>query len=137
MKVTQSCRILCDPMRALYSPWNSPGQSTGVSGLFLHQGIFPTQGSNPGLPHFRQFLYQLSHKGSPRIFPTQGSNPGLPHCRQFLYQLSYKGSPRISNQGLLHCRQILYQWNYQGSPKFCYMLEKLLKNFRYINSFNS
>ena len=30
-----------------------------------------------------------------RIFPTQGSNPGLPHCRQILYQLSHKGSPRI------------------------------------------
>ena len=33
----------------------------------LSQGIFPTQGSNPGLPHCRQILYQLSHKGSPRI----------------------------------------------------------------------
>ena len=32
----------------------------------LLQGIFPTQGSNPGLPHCRQILYQLSHKGSPR-----------------------------------------------------------------------
>ena len=31
------------------------------------QGIFPTQGSNPGLPHCRWLLYQLSHKGSPRI----------------------------------------------------------------------
>jgi len=31
------------------------------------QGIFPTQGSNPGLLHYRQILYQLSHKGSPRI----------------------------------------------------------------------
>ena len=30
-----------------------------------------------------------------RIFPTQGLNPGLPHCRQILYQLSHKGSPRI------------------------------------------
>ena len=46
------------------SPWNSPGQNTGVSGLSLLQGIFPTQGSNPGLPHCRQILYQLSHKGS-------------------------------------------------------------------------
>ena len=30
------------------------------------RGIFPTQGSNPGLPHYGQILYQLSHKGSPR-----------------------------------------------------------------------
>ena len=47
--------------------WNSLGQITGVGSLFLLQGIFPTQGSNPGLPHCRQILYQLSHKGSPRI----------------------------------------------------------------------
>ena len=36
-----------------YSPWNSPGQNTGVGSLFLLQGIFPTQGTNPGLPHCR------------------------------------------------------------------------------------
>ena len=35
-----------------------------MGSLSLLQGIFPTQGSNPGLPHFRQILYQLSHKGS-------------------------------------------------------------------------
>ena len=51
----------------LYSPRNSPGQNTGVGSLSLLQGTFPTQGSNPGLPHCRQILYQLSHKGSPRI----------------------------------------------------------------------
>ena len=41
----------------LYSPWNSPGQNTGVGSLFLLQGIFPTQGLNPGLPHCRWILY--------------------------------------------------------------------------------
>ena len=51
----------------LYSPWNSPGQNTGLGSLSLLQGIFPTQGSNPGLPHCRLILYHLSHKGSPRI----------------------------------------------------------------------
>ena len=51
----------------LYSPWNSLGQNTGVGSLSLLQGIFPTQGLNPGLLHYRQILYQLSHKGSPRI----------------------------------------------------------------------
>ena len=51
----------------LYSSWNSLGQNTGVSSLSLLQGIFPTQGLNPGLPHFRRILYQLSYKGSPRI----------------------------------------------------------------------
>ena len=48
-------------------PWNSPGQNTRVGSLSLLQGIFPTQESNPGLPHCRQILSQLSHKGSPRI----------------------------------------------------------------------
>ena len=51
----------------LYSPWNSPGQNPGVHSFSLLQGIFPTQGSNPGLPHCRQIPYQLSHQGSPRI----------------------------------------------------------------------
>ena len=51
----------------IFSPWNSPDQNTGVGRFFLFQGIFPTQGSNPGLPHCRRILYQLSHKGSPRI----------------------------------------------------------------------
>ena len=54
-------------MDYIYSSWNSPGQNTGVGSLSLLQGIFPTQGLNPGLPHCRQILYQLSHKGSPRI----------------------------------------------------------------------
>ena len=47
----------------LYSPWNSPGQNTGVGTCSLLQGIFPTQGSKPGLLHCRQILYQLSHQG--------------------------------------------------------------------------
>ena len=42
-------------------------QNTGAGSLSLLQGVFPTQGSNPGLPHRRQILYHLSHKGSPRI----------------------------------------------------------------------
>ena len=48
----------------LYSPWNFPGQNTGVNSLSFLQGIFPTQGSIPGLPHCRQILYQPSRKGS-------------------------------------------------------------------------
>ena len=48
----------------LYSPWRSPGQNTGVGSHSLLQGIFATQGSNPGLPHCRQILYQLSQEGS-------------------------------------------------------------------------
>ena len=50
----------------LYSPWNSPGQNTGVGSPSLLQGIFPTQELNPGLPHYRGILYQLSNRGVPR-----------------------------------------------------------------------
>ena len=60
---------MCSSLRShgLYSSWNSLGQNTGVGSLSLLQGIFPTQGLNPGLPHCEQILYQLSHKGSQRI----------------------------------------------------------------------
>ena len=51
----------------IYSPWNSPGQNTGVGTLSLLHGIFPTQGSKPGLLHSGWILYQLSHKGSPSV----------------------------------------------------------------------
>ena len=44
---------------------DSPGKNTGVGCHALLQGIFPNQGSNPGLPHCRQILYPLSHQGSP------------------------------------------------------------------------
>ena len=49
----------------LLRPWDSRGKSTGVGCHCLLQGIFPTQGSNPGLPHCRQTLYPLSLQGSP------------------------------------------------------------------------
>ena len=52
------------------TPWTEcmgfSSQNTWVGSLSLLQGIFPTKGSNPGLPHCRQILYQLRHKGSPR-----------------------------------------------------------------------
>ena len=52
--------------KPLYNPWNSLGQHTGVGSLSLLQGIFLTQGLNPGLPHHTWILYQLSHKGKPK-----------------------------------------------------------------------
>ena len=44
VKVARLCLTLCDPM-------DYTGQNTGVGSLSLLQGIFPTQGSNPGLSH--------------------------------------------------------------------------------------
>ena len=49
----------------LLCPWDFQGKSTGVGCHFLLQGIFPTQGWNPGLSHCRQTLYCLNHQGSP------------------------------------------------------------------------
>ena len=116
MKVAQSCLTLCDPMDYIYSPWDSPGQNTGVGSLSLLHGIFPPQGSSLGLPHCRRILYQLSHQGSPRTLewvaypissdlPDPGLNRGLLHCRQILCQLIYQGSPEEpSVQSLSHVR---------------------------------
>ena len=55
----QPTRFLC--------PWDFPVKDTGVGCHFLLQGVFPTQGSNPGLLHCRQILYQLRYKESPII----------------------------------------------------------------------
>ena len=62
---------------SLYSPWNSPGQNTELGSLSLLQGIFPTQGSNPGILSCRWILYQLSHKGRPMEITPEYSLEGL------------------------------------------------------------
>ena len=67
--VAQSCLILCDPMDCSLPGssvhGDSPGKNSGVDCYVLLQGIFPSQGSNPGLLHCRWTLYCLSHQGSP------------------------------------------------------------------------
>ena len=72
-----------------------------VSSLSLLQGIFPTQGSNPGLPKLQVDSLPVESPGKPKntkvgnlsllqgIFQTQQSNWGLLQCRWILYQLSY------------------------------------------------
>ena len=110
-KGSERCSVMTDCLRphGLYSPWKSPGQNPGVGSLSLLREIFPTQGSNPGLPLYRQILYQLSSPAEPPgkpkktgvgslsllqwIFLTQELNWGLLHCKWILYQLSYQGSP--------------------------------------------
>ena len=81
----ESCSVVSDSLW-LYSPWNSPGQNTGVGSPSLLQGIFPTQGLNLGLPHCRQILYQMSHQGRCRClgrclkpFAPQGGSLSLQH----------------------------------------------------------
>ena len=46
----------------LLCAWDFPGKIPGVGRHFLLQGIFVTQGSNPGFPHCGQTLFQLSHQ---------------------------------------------------------------------------
>ena len=86
--VTQSCVTLCDPMDCSppgsFVHGDSTGKNTGVGCHALLQGILPTQGSNPGLPHREQIFYSLSHQGSPRIlewvaylFPRGSIHPGI------------------------------------------------------------
>ena len=72
--VCVSCSVVSTSLRPmdcsppglrLLCPWNLPVKNTSVSCHSLLQGIFRTQGLNPGLPHCRQILYHLSHQGSP------------------------------------------------------------------------
>ena len=102
MKVAQSCLTLCDSrdytvhgiLQVRILEWVA---------LSLLQGVFPTQGSNPRLPHCRQILHQLSHKGSPRILEWVA------------YPFSSRSSRSRNGTGVLHCRRILYQLSYEGS----------------------
>ena len=68
-KESVSCSVMSDSVQSqgLYSarllcPWDFPGKNTGEGCCFLLQGIFPIQGSNPGLLHCGQILYCLSHQ---------------------------------------------------------------------------
>ena len=93
----------CLQPHGLYSSVNSSGQNTGVGSLSLLQGIFPTQGLNPGLPHLQEDSLPAEPQGKPKntgvgslsllqqVFLIQESNRGLLHYRQILYQLSYQG----------------------------------------------
>ena len=100
--------------RGLYSPWHSPGQNTGVGSLSLLQGIFPTQGSNPGLPNCRQVFYQPSHKGS-----LCGTGMLLNALWWPEWERSPKGTPRIYGE-------CMWQWmcvHVCVAESFCYAVE--------------
>ena len=127
MKVTQSCMTLWDPKDC--SPWNSPGQNTEVGSLSLLQEIFPTQGSNPGLPHCRWILYLLSHQGSPRIldciaypfsrsFPDPGIEPGSPALQVDSLPAELPGKPKAPPKYLTQ-RELQFQQRFL----FCYLTD--------------
>ena len=110
--VTQSCPTLCDPMDC--SPpgssvhGDSPGKNTGVGCHALLQEIFPTQGSNPGLPHCRWILLLSEPSGkpkntgvgippipSPRDLPDPGIKPGSPALQEDSLPAKLPGSPEL------------------------------------------
>ena len=79
------------------SPWNSPGQNTGVGSHSLPQGIFPTQGPNPDLPHCRQILYQLSYQGGPSKGMAQ------PKCNDYSHLKEISSKIYANSQGMNLC----------------------------------
>ena len=92
----------------LYSPWNSPGQNIEVGSLSFLQGLFPTQGLNPGLPHCRQILYQLPKKSSnkcPKNFLIEGVHQvpgqGCKWCSDYLLLSSQSKSGFPQQMGAL------------------------------------
>ena len=115
----------------LYSSRNSSGQNIGVGTLSLLQGIFSTQGLNPCLEHCRWILYQLSHKGSPRILewiaypfsrgspcpgiepespasqvyslPTEESGKNISNKYNFLYRTCFTSFVAISDFVVVKC----------------------------------
>ena len=105
-------QLFATPWTIQHSPWNSPGQNMGEGSLLLLQGIFPTQESNPGLPHCRKILCQLSHQRSPRILewvaypspmdlPDPGIEPGSPALQVDSLPTELSGKPVSKVMSLL------------------------------------
>ena len=82
VKESGSRSVVSDSLlpHGLYSPWNFPGQNTGVGssrGASLLQGIFPIQESNQGLLHCRQIFYQLSYQWVLKAGTEEGVDKAL------------------------------------------------------------
>ena len=118
-----------------YSPWISPGKNTGVGSLSFLQGIYPTHGSNLGIPHCRKILYHLSHQGSPKIlewvadpFCSRSSQPRNRTRVSSLqaYSLTTELSEKLSRKPL--------SWLARNSHP---MVKNLVSNLLSIQLFNS
>ena len=106
--VSESHSVVSDSLwpHGLYSPWNSPGQDTGVGSLSLLQGIFPTQGWNPGLPYCRRFFTSWATREAQvycLCFPLDSKlhegriHGGLVHCLNLSAQhTAWHMSPNVS-----------------------------------------
>ena len=91
---------------------DSPGKNTGVSCHALLQGIFPTQGWNPGIPHCRRILYQLRYQGNPRILDWVA------------YPVS-RGSSQPRNRTGISCIAGGFFTSWAKSPHACMHLSRL------------
>ena len=146
-KLLSRVRLFATPWTILQSmEFSRPGYWVGS--LSLLQGIFPTQGSNLGLPHCRQILCQLSHKGSQEYWsgwpipsavdlPDPGIKVGSPASQVDSLPTELSGKPycflcvcmclsllqgifpiRRLNPHLPHCRWLLYQLIHKGSQEY-------------------
>ena len=106
---SESRSVMSNSLRPhrLHSPWNSPGQNTGVGSLPLLQGIFPIQGSNPGLPHCRQILYQLSHTNNSKVSEKSAV---VKHGSDPLLFLVWFFPPLLSVLYFLLCLLLSFHW---------------------------
>ena len=127
VKVAQLCPTLCDLM-----DYTVHGilQAKILDWVAFLQGIFPTQGSNPGLA-MREVSLPAEPPGKPKntgvgslpllqqIFPTQELNWGLLHCRLILYQLSYQGVVKNppANAGDVRDAGSIYPWVFPESER--------------------
>ena len=95
------------PSRLLCS-WDSPGKNTGVDSHSLLQGIFPTQGSNPDLPHCSQIPYYLSHQASPSVNKTdvQRICPIMLKLHYYTFWRSYPKLPLLLSLILSICEEV-------------------------------
>ena len=131
-----------------HGQYSSLGQNTGVGSLSLLQGTsyFLTQGSNPGLPHCGQILYQLSYKGSPRIlewiaYPFS-SRSSLPRNRTWVSCIAGRFFPSWAIKYIyIYLHNTIHVWvyinvyilvlgsqqNWVGNTEFSYILCPLIQ----------
>ena len=114
--VAQSCPTLCNPMDCRLLGFSvlgdSPGKNTGVGCHALLHGTFQSQKLNPGLPHCRQILYQLSYQGSPfnmyiipqferllkKTIELEELTKLLSNVKKYMYYKCFLNSKSISKQ---------------------------------------
>ena len=109
--VAQSCPILCDPRDCSppgSSPWDSPGRNTEVGCHFLLQGIFPTQGWNPGISWLTSTIIQ-----GPRSTSFRAPEPSTHFLHLLDLQYSYCLVAFSRNSALFSSSPLL--------PSFCFL----------------